>query len=236
MSAMTVSDIRSFVYSHLDVESDELPSSLLDVFMRDAVIRIISFFNESPTWLQVEYSFTTVPEQQAYSLDATSGLTTPTPLQAIDEVRSPLFSLTPRSHRQVRASYRTDAPSGRPQDFSVWGRTLYLWPKPVDAEAFSVLGVRQPDWDWVSSGSTTPDVPEEFHPLIAQWTLSRAYAQQDDPEMADFYRGEFVSELGNIASRWTANLTSQPLVMNGGRRSEQYRTARTLGPLIYTWE
>lgn len=233
---MDATAIRQFVRTHLDVDATELSSDLLDVFMRDAVIRIISFFNESPTWLQVQYSFTTIPGTQEYSLDSTSGLTSPTPLQSIDEVRGPLYSLTPRPHRQIRSEYRTNAPSARPQFFSVWGRSLYLWPSPSDAYTMQILGVRRPNWDWITSGSGTPDTPEEFHPLIAQWTLSRAYAQQDDPQLADFYRSEFAGELRNIASRWTDNLTSQPLVMNGGRRVEPYRTQRTLGPLTYSWE
>ena len=236
MASMTAGAIRSFVRTHLDVDVDELPNELLDVFMRDAVIRIISYFDESPVWLQSEYYFWTVEGQQAYDLDATAGMTLPTPLQAIDDVRGPDYSLTPRPHRQVRSEYRDDAPTGRPQQYSVWGRSLYLWPAPSEVDYFWVTGIRQPDWDWLTSADQTPDLPEEFHPLIAQWALSRAYAQQDDPQMADFYRGEFSTELKNLAKRWRANLTAQPLVLNGGRITEPYRTQRTLGPLIYDWE
>ena len=236
MATMSASAIRTFVYDHLDVDADELPTSLLDMFMRDAVIRIISFFNESPVWLQVEYSFDSVPSQQAYDLDATAGMNNPAPLQSIDEVRGPSYSLQPRIHRQVRSEFRSDSPSGRPQQWSAWGRSLHLWPVPSSVETFSVLGTRQPNWDWISEGSSVPDCPEEFHPLIAQWTLSRAYAQQDDIEMADFYRSEFVSELKNIASRWTSNITAQPMVMNGGTKRDPYRTQKVLGPVIYDWE
>lgn len=236
MASMDANAIRQFVWSHLDVDSEELSADLLNVFMRDAVIRIISFFDESPIWLQVDYSFNTVANQQSYDLDSTIGLITPQPLQVVDEVRGPLYSLTPRPHRQIRSEYRVDAPASRPQNYSIWGRKLYLWPKPADAETYNILGIRRPDWDWITSGTATPDVPEEFHPLIAQWTLSRAYAQQDDPEMADFYRSEFTSELSNISTRWINNLTAQPLIMNGGRISEPYRTQRTLGPLTYPWE
>ena len=236
MASMTAGAIRSFVRTHLDVDVDELPNELLDVFMRDAVIRIISYFDESPVWLQSEYNFTTVVGQQSYDLDSTAGMIVPTALQTIDDVRGPFYSLTPRPHRQVRSEYREDAPTGRPQQYSVWGRSLYLWPTPSQAESYWVTGIRQPNWDWLTSANQTPDLPEEFHPLIAQWALSRSYAQQDDPQMADFYRGEFSTELKNLSKRWRANLTAQPLVLNGGRITEPYRTQRTLGPLIYDWE
>lgn len=237
MAAMTASAIRSFVRTHLDVDSDELPNELLDLFMRDGAIRIISFFDESPVWLQSEYYFYTVADQQAYDLDSTAGMTSPTPLQSVDDVRGANFSLTPRDHRQIRSEYRDDAPSGRPQAFSQWGRTLYLWPAPATTnDYFWVTGIRQPDWDWVTSSDQTPDMPEEFHPLIAQWALSRSYAQQDDPEMANFYRSEFSTELKNLAKRWRGTVTAQPLIMNGGRRTEPYRTQKALGPLTYGWE
>jgi hypothetical protein len=242
MPKMTALEIKTYVRDHLDVDSLDIPDSLLNVWMRDAVIRIISFFDESPVWLQVERTFTTVPNQQSYDLEATVGLgdiVAPgilLPLQAIDEVRGPNFSLSPRSHRQVRESYRADAPSGRPQEFSQWGTQLYLWPKPADAEVYSVLGIRRPDWDWITSTAGVPDLPEEFHPLVAQWALSRGYAQQDDPDMANLYRGEFGAELSNIASRWMGDVTALPMVMNGGRRNELYRTQRILGPLTYGWE
>ena len=236
MAGMTATTIRSFVRTSLDVDAEDIPDSLLDVWMQDAVTRIISHFGESPVWLQVEYTFTTVPSVQSYNLDTTEGLKVPQPLQTVDEVRSPLFSLTPRQHRQVRESYRTDSPSGRPQEFSLWNRDLFLWPKPVAAEAIQVLGIRKPDWNWITTGSGAPDMPEEFHTLIAHWSLARAYAQQDDPEMANFFRGEFASTLVSTATRFINNVTALPMVMNGGRRHEPYRTARTLGPLIYDWE
>jgi len=236
MSQMSAANIKTYVLDHLDIDDDELKSSLLDHWMEDAVIRIIAYFDESPVWLQVEYSFDTVAGQQVYDLDSFAGLITPTPLQAVDEIRGPNYSLTPRSHRQVRESYRVDAPSGRPQEFSQWGRSIYLWPKPSAAETYYILGIRRPDLNWVTSVNGYPDLPEDFHHLIAQWTLSRAYAQQDDIEMADFYRSEFTRELANIASRWISNLTALPMVMNGGRQREPYRTERALGPTIFDWE
>lgn len=236
MPSMTATTMRGFVRENLDVDDSDLSDTLLNVWLRDAVIRIISFFDESPIWLQAEYTFNTVAGQQSYDLDTTVGLTSPAPLQAVDEVRGPLYSLSPASHRQIRGSYRTDAPSGRPQHFSQWGRSIYLWPKPSAVETFSLLGIRRPNWDWLTTTTAVPDIPEEFHILVAYWALSRAYAQQDDPEMANFYRQEFAGDLKNIAGRWLAIPTALPMVMNGGIRAEAYRTSKSLGPLIYDWE
>ena len=241
MAGMTASEIRTFVATSLDVDESDIPDEMLNVWMRDAVTRIISYFDESPTFLQVEYSFQTAIDQQSYNLDTLALFTNESefpvvgasyPLQAIDEVRGPNYSLTPRQHRQVRESYRGDAPSGRSQEFSLWGRDLFLWPKPSEVETYYLLGIRQPNWDWTEN----IDLPQEFHILVAHWALARAYAQQDDPEMANFYREEFAGTLTSIASRFVSNTTALPMIMNGAGMREPYRTSRVLGPLVYEWE
>ena len=244
MPKMTATEIKTYVRDHLDVDDTDIPDSLLNVWMQDAVIRIISFFDESPVWLQVERTFTTSPNVQSYDLEDTLGLGSIEapillPLQSIDDVRGPHYSLLPRSHRQVRESYQGIVTSGRPLEFSQWGTKLFLWPKPADAEVYSVLGIRRPDWDWLTVTATnpnpTPDLPEEFHPLVAQWALSRGYAQQDDPDMANLYRGEFGAELSNIASRWMGDVTASPMIMNGGNmRTDFDRSSRNLGPIFTT--
>lgn len=234
MAGMTAAEIRKFVRDSLDVETDDIPDSILNVWMNDAVTRIISYFDESPTFLQVEYSFVTSVEVQKYSLDSTVGLTDPEPLQAIDEVRGPTWSLTPRQHRQVRESYPRTAGSGNPLEFSIWGRDLYLWPKPSVEETFHVLGVRKIDTDWATAGTGVPDLPEEFHILIAHWALARAYAQQDDPEMANFYREEFAGTLTSIATRFVANTTALPMIMNGGSLRRHDPRTGVLGPLGFS--
>lgn len=244
MAGMTANSIRDFVRTSIDVDDEDIPDVILDVWLQDAVTRIISYFDESPTFLQVEYSFETEVDQQSYNLDtlalftneSASPVTTAVyPLQVIDEVRGPNYSLTPRQHRQVRESYRGDAPSGRPQEFSFWGRDLYLWPKPSSVETYYLLGVRQPNWDWTAN-DLEPDLPEEFHVLVAHWALARAYAQQDDPEMANFFRAEFEGTLRSLASRFMTNTMALPMVLNGAGSREPYRTSNVLGPLTYDWE
>lgn len=240
MAGMTASAIRKYVRDMLDVDELDIPSDMLDVWMRDAVTRIISYFDESPTFLQVEYSFDTVPNKQSYDLDTlnlykdtSTGIVPLRSLQVIDEVRGQNFSLTPRQHRQVRETYYVASQgAGRPVEFSMWGRSLFLWPKPVAIETHYLLGIRQPNWNWITSDST-PDLPEEFHILVAQWALARAYAQQDDPEMANFYREEFAGTLASTATRFVANATALPMIMNAGARDRD-QTSRTLGPLFMT--
>jgi len=235
MTALAPSDIRQYVYDHLDVQADEVPSTVLDIFMQDGYNRIIGEFDDTPSWLHVAYSFTTTAGQAEYDLDSYTGLTSPTPLQTIADVRGPRWSLQPVQQRQARDGWRQDSPSqGTPFEFSVWGRSLFLWPTPSSAENYTILGTRQPT-DWLLTNSA-PDCPEEYHRLIADYTLGRTYAQQDDPEMAQLYLNSFLPTIKQLKLRYVDSVRAQPIVVNRGKRPEAYRTERALRPPIYSWE
>lgn len=235
MATMSPSDIRTYVYDHTDTEVEDIPTSVLDIFMEDGYNRLLGYFEDSPPWLQVEYSFTCEAGTSAYDLDTYTGLTTPTPLQHVMDVRGPRWTLRPTQHRQVRESWRQDSPpEGTPTEWSQWGRSIYLWPEPTAAEDYTIAGVRQPT-DWLSTNSAL-DCPAEFHRVVADYTLGRAYAQQDDPEMATLYLDAFVPAIRQLAKRWSSGVRAQPVVVNGGRNAEPYRAQRVLGPLTYEWE
>lgn len=235
-TTMTAGDMRDFVRTHLDVEPDELPDLVLNVFLGEGFDKVIAAFNQDAPWLHVDYTFTAEAGVQVYDLDATTGLISPTPLQAIDDVRGPRYSLRPQQHQRMRARYRTEsAPSAEPNDFSLWGRSLFLWPTPATDITYHVTGTRRPS-SWITSNSF-PDCPEEFHRIIAMWALGKGYAQQDDPEMGQFYTQAFDAELKKLMKRWSDENDAQPLVMGGGNRGgDKWRTQSVLGPLIYEWE
>lgn len=235
MATMSPTEIRQYVYDHLDVESSEVPTSVLDVFMQDGYNRIVGYFDDSPTWLHVEYTFTTIAGQQAYDLDSTGGLTSPTPLQTIADVRGPTWSLKPKPHRQMREQWQqATAMTATPQMWSQWGRSLYLWPAPSGAQVMTIDGTRQP-MDWLATNAA-PDCPAEFHRVIADYTMGRTYAQQDDPETATIFLDAFLPAVKQLATRYYDGTKAQPVVVNGGKRMEPFRTQKALGPLVYPWE
>lgn len=235
MSSLSPTEIRQYVYDHLDIESDEVPTSVLNMFMADGYNRIIGYFDDSPTWLHVDYSFTSTASTQAYDLDSYAGLTSPTALQTIADVRGPTWQLKPRSHRQLRTEWSASSVNvGTPQQWSQFGRSLYLWPSPSAAAVFSVTGTRKPT-DWLAT-NLSPDCPEEFHRVIADYVLGRAYAQQDDTETATLYLDSFLPAVSNLAKRFYDGTKAQPVIVNGGSRREPFRTQNALGPLVYPWE
>lgn len=235
MSTMSPDEIRAFVRTHLDVDAEELPNTLLDVFMSDGFNKIIGAFDDSPSWLHVQYTFTSASGTQSYNLDSTDGLLSPSVLQSVEDLRGPRWSLRPAAHRQIRDRYAANSmPSSNPTEWSVWGRTLWLWPEPSSAESITVLGVRRPT-DWLALNSA-PDCPEEFHRPLALWALGLAYAQQDDPDLAQFYTQSFDREITQLRPRWSNEQDAQPFVVNGGRPRDSWRLSNWPKPAIFDWE
>ena len=229
MAAMTSASIRTYVYDYLDVEVDELPTSVLDVFMTEAYNKIVAISNNDPTWLHVEYALPVVSGTQSYDLDTTVGMISPTPLQSIADVRGTNWSLRGVQHRQVREDYRiASASTGTPLSFSLWGRNLFLWPTPGVSASYTVLGTRQPK-AWVET-NLAPDCPEEFHRLIADYTLGRSYVQQDDAEGGMLFLTGFDQAVQQIAARWVDGTKAGSFVVNGNGL-DTWRGGG-LGPLI----
>lgn len=226
--AMDLSEIRAFVRDHLDVDDVELPDSLLDRFIidgSDRIERASVALGGRWSFREVTYSFTVVAGTQAYDLDTYAGLDggNEAPLAYLDEVRGPTWSLLPADHRAMRARDSATSPAtGTPRWFTVWGRHLYLWPKPAAGGTYSVLGTRQGK-EWVGTNAA-PDFPAEFHELIAHWALNRAYIQQDDIELATIYREEFAQTLKERATPYIIGNIAQPFSLNGANRNERVTT------------
>lgn len=234
--SMTLQDMRDFVRNALDTDSTDLPDSLLDRYIADGSNRVDE---HSSRWSfrAIDYSFATVANQQAYDIRSAarvSGITYP--IIDIVDVRGPNWSLSPKDHAASRARWRRTSltTNQNPSEFSLWGDSIYLWPAPTGGTTISITGYRDAI-DWISLNST-PDFPGDFHELIAWWALNRGHAREGDPQMADFYRGEFEATLQKRADAWMTGLDAQPLVIGESGSREQWRARNGMGPLIYSWE
>lgn len=228
--AMDLAEIRDFVRNHLDVDSEELPSAILDRFIIDASDRIERAsvaLGGHWTFRQVTYPFNVVNGTQSYDMDVYTGLAGTgegqTPLAFLEEVRGSNWSLLPEDHRAMRARYTlTNPSSGTPRWFTTWGRKLFLWPSPTESETYDASGYRK-GIDWVSANAA-PDFPAEFHELIAVWALNRSYLHQDDLELAAFFREEFALTLKERALPYIMGNSVQPFTINAMASSRQLTT------------
>jgi hypothetical protein len=128
--------------------------------------------------------------------------------------------------------------SGSPLYWAFWGDTVRLYPTPGSALTVTVRGYRNaaPFGSGVS-GTATPDLPEPFQRLLTAYGLSRAYHQQEDPQMAQQYMGIFGAELDNLTARYDDSPAPQPLVLNAGTPRTRFGTRfGASGRLRFNWE
>jgi hypothetical protein len=211
--AMNLADIRSYVRSHLDLDEEDLPNTLLDVFIREGSKRIEQAEKRWPFYEQT-YEFTTTADQSDYEIaDIASDI------NEIVAMRGPRWEMRwiGRDEGDARFPRNIDN-NGEPVWFSIWADTIRLFPTPDESYTIIVRAYRKPV-DWVALGAgEEPDLPDELHNTVAMWALARAYGQQDDPELAAFYERQFADEMMLFRRRFVDAPPPSLMQLNGGGR------------------
>lgn len=210
--SMTVQELRDHVRTWLDADEEELPNALLDVFRVEAERR---FQQASQAWSFYETgtSFATIGGTGSYTWSSINS-TLAEPI-AIEGDR---WILQPRPHEEMTAAFAATDTRGEPTWWSSWGGSLYLWPIPDIVYTMSVRYMRKPIV--TVSGGDIPDLPDEFHPLIANWMVARAYQQQDDEIMARELVASVEQQFALLRRRYEAPYRVRA-VLNGKRGSYQ---------------
>jgi|SRR5688500_6280630 len=225
--ALTLDQIRTFVRSHLDLDVEDMPDALIDVFIREGSKRVEKASSRWPFYENV-WTFTTVQGQRSYPF-ATIGVD----LDQISAVQSDdrLLEWVGTDLYTVLNPSNTTTTS-KPTQYAWWADVLYLVPTPDAAYTLTVYGYRTPI-DWVANGAgATPDLPDEMHNTVATWALAKCYAQQEDPELASVYERQFADELTEFKRRIAETPHPQPLVLNSQRMSQR----SPFGRMRYDWE
>jgi len=110
-----------------------------------------------------------------------------------------------------------------PAYFSLYSNSLYLWPRPNQTYLLQVRGYRQPNLNWLSDANQNNpastayvDLDNELQACLIAYTMSRIYQFQEDAEMSQVYREQFVTNLKNYQDYLTAPSSNQPIVYSGG--------------------
>lgn len=221
---MNLQQIRDFVRLHLDIEIEDLPDAVLDVFIAEGVNRIATAEKRWPFFKQ-RWDLETADDQDAYDLTTLS----PT-FKEISGIKGPRWTLTWIGEDDAAVYWPENVTSSsEPTHFSIENDTLYLHPTPNDSYALIVRGYRKPTA--MAAAGDEPDLPEEFHNTVALWALAKAYSHQDDPEMGQLYERQFADELGLFRRRFVDTPAPQPLVLNSGTRPGGFGSR-----LRYDWE
>jgi hypothetical protein len=124
-----------------------------------------------------------------------------------------------------------------PAYFSLYSNSLYLWPRPNMTYLLQVRGYRQPNLSWLSDANQNNpnstayvDLDNELQACLIAYTMSRIYQFQEDAEMSQVYREQFVTNLKNYQDYLTAPSSNQPIIYSGGLQLSGSRYG--LGPGI----
>lgn len=213
--ALSLQQIRDYVRLHLDLEIEDLPDQVLDVFIREGSKRIE---RAEPRWPFYEISATLVlaaGESSTTKTNIAADLDQVTGIEHTGNVFWPPLVWIGHDSLQDLKSHRPGS-SGRPIHFSEWAGSVFFFPAADIEYTFTVYGYRKAA-DWIADGAgATPDLPDELHNTIALWAVSKAYSQQEDPELASLFERQFADELNEFRRRLVITPHNQPLVLNGG--------------------
>jgi hypothetical protein len=211
--AYTLEQLRVYVRQHLDLDESEIPNALLDVWARDATIKISRTRKRWP-FFEASWTLNTVAGQRDYPLDDFD--------PDCDEITSIVRNdrrLVFMGRDEAEAAYLPyQTSSGFVTFYNIWGNTLRLYPTPDFVDVLNLRGYRKVD-DWVAGGAgAIPDFPEDFHDAIRLYLLGMAYMQQEDPEMAGQFINAFNAEMDVLKKQYGDAPGAYPLVLGGGPR------------------
>ena len=225
--AYTLEQLRIYIRQHLDLDESEVPNELLDVWARDATIKISRTRKRWP-FFETSWTLTTTPGVRDYNI-YNIALFNP----AVDEIVSVV-----RDDRRLMFLGRDEAEAaylpfqsqsnGFVSYYNTWGNNLRLYPTPDSADVLDLRGYRKVN-DWVAAGAgAVPDFPEDFHDAVRLYMLGMAYMQQEDPEMAQQFLGAFNGEMDLLKKQYGDAPGAYPLVLGGGPKV--HRPGRLLYP------
>lgn len=185
---MTAASLRSTVRSITDLDVEDLPDTLLDLYLRDGYYRILDL-EKRWTFLEKSFTFNTIPEQREYNIeDFTSD-----PIGQIVSIVDPnniglSLDMVPFDMAETTYVGAYDT-SGDPLFYCVWEGKIHLFPKPNDSRTLNVRGYREPI-DWITEGGVVDAAPN-LHFALVYYACSRIYQRLEDTVMSAEYKRSF---------------------------------------------
>lgn len=215
---MNLSDIREKVRAITDLDTTDLPNTLLDMYAKDGFERMIALERRWPFY-QKSYSLSTVANQREYAVSSI-GTGDVQEITSVVDTTNGGQRLTLIAHEDAEAVWNGSSDlTGRPLHFSLWEGNLHLWPKPNAVYALSLRGFRK-SVDWTTNTTTQIDADSRLHQAIVYYVVAQAYQLQEDIELATFYRNSFDEAVRLVASDIMRPSSHRPLILSGSRFHE----------------
>lgn len=229
---MSLTDVRLMVRNISDLDTTDLPNSIIDDAVKEAFQRVIVLERRWPKY-QETYTFNTVANQRAYTISTIGDIREVISLVDTSSAGSRL-TMIPYDNAEDIWLGNTDVAS-RPYFYAEWDGQLHLYAKPDAIYPITVRAYRNPVYTWLTTITNPIDCDEWFHILFAYFVLARVYQRQEDPELSAMYLKSFEEGVAMARRDLMKTPSARPLIVSGGR---QYPTMRrwlqTLGATLGT--
>jgi|SRR6478735_596018 len=212
---MDVQGLRNFVRAQLDVDDEELPDSLLNIYLQEAFDRTMAFSSEWPrnekTWdLSIPDGQNTVTLPADVNVPSIVSIAS-----AVNGYR--LAIISPQTAEDIFLTGNAAPLYGTPIYVTVWARQLQLWPNNQDSLQYDLVirGYSQPVW--TNGASDIPDLDPRLHVTLCYFAIALAYAQQEDEVLEASYMNRWSRDLQQQLKILRQPLHHKPLVMNAGQ-------------------
>ena len=214
---MNLQDLRNYIRMQLDMDDEELPNAMLDSYISEAYIRMMSMENRWP-FLESRWVVAKMGGTPDITLPADcdpAGI-----FSVIDDgdgngaARG--MRLTEVSNEQAEDNFSQIALTTMPVYFSIWGGVLRIWPDSDVDRSLRVRGYRYPS-NWVLQGAGAEvDADPRLHILLAHYAIALSYAQQEDEVLEDVYMKRFQAGFAAARNAICNPRHNRPMIYAGG--------------------
>lgn len=226
---MDLGELRTWVRDQLDLDTTDLPNSILDIYIQDGADRI---FMQEGRWpfYQDTWTMPTVASTTDYAIDSR--------VSRIETLRGESEEMIWYGRDEADWKYALDdTTTGEPNAWSQWDDQIRVYPTPDAVYTITIRGYRKMT-DWYGDGTddtVEPDVPAELQRAVGMWAIAQAYLREEDTGMYIIWVDTFTDELDKFQKRLKTETPAHPMILGGknlrrrGSRGFQYRGK-------YDWE
>jgi len=204
--------MRAYIRNHLEMDDDELPDVLLNLYLQDGYDATLALTNRWPRQEEV-WSASKVVDSHQITLPLDCN-----PNAIMSVITGTGYRLAYLNHENAEDLFAPTAMIGvgAPIYWSFWDGLLYMWPEAEPTVAFDVTirGYRQPVW--TDNAATVPDIDARLHQAICYYAMSLSYAAQEDEILEGVYLARWQRDCNARIKMIMEPAHHRPLVLHGG--------------------
>lgn len=201
------SAIRDYVRQQTLIEEDDWGDDKINAVINQGLRRLSTRFDWP--WLAATTTLSVTSGTASYSL--------PTDLRKTKALirtdkRQRLVEVSPW---EIVGKWGGDLPTGTPTSYYVHGRTMYLDRVPNESITYTWLYYTLPTT--LDNDTDTPEFHEEFHLLLADYAISKAWEREEDFEKANEAMDDFTAQIEEMAAFYLDLGKDRPIVLGESR-------------------